>query len=442
MLPFPTDIFTEPDVSPNDLANLGPLRRLAGIWQADKGVDINPKAQGPERRVFREHIRMDPIDPQTNGPSSSTVCAITSTSTRLRKRLPFTIRSATGFGSLHDDSTGPGRARNRLREAGRQDNLRHGEARRCAVWHLLYRILGRGLPHDQLSLRHHLSDDGSWTYNIATELLVKGRDKPFDHHDTNTLKLVEAPTLNPLAAILNAGVKPHHVFQGNWRDAKTVPEVVRDLEQRFGLKRIVLVGDRGMATSQNIDQLKKGGHGYVVGRNRRRSGEVFDYIQSATGPWIECPVGISAGEKSTSPKTLVQEVTSNEPGVRVFVVHSDERLAYERAQRTKAQDRVRRRLEAQQQRVANGKLKAPEKIGAAAAILARNHGHRYYGWSCEDGVFRFFEHPVHFVRDASRSRPNASPPSCERSGSLPPSRQPRRSTTQPSCRDKPPGRHA
>jgi hypothetical protein len=139
---------------------------------------------------------------------------------------------------------------------------------------------------------------------------------------------------------------------------------------------------------------------YVVGRNRRRSAEVFDYIQSATRPWIECPVGITAREKSTSPKTLVQEVISNEPGVRVFVVQSDERLAYERAQRTKAQDRVRRRLEALQQRVANGKLKALENIGAAAAaILARNHGHRYYGWSCEDGAFRFFEHPVHFVRE-------------------------------------------
>src|SRR5712671_116684 len=50
------------------VANLGPLRHLAGVWQADKGVDINPKAQGPERRIFREHIRMDPIDPQTNGP--------------------------------------------------------------------------------------------------------------------------------------------------------------------------------------------------------------------------------------------------------------------------------------------------------------------------------------------------------------------------------------
>jgi hypothetical protein len=45
---------------------------------------------------------------------------------------------------------------------------------------------------------------------------------------------------------------------------------------------------------QNIDLLKKGGHGYVVGCNRRRSGKVFDYIQSATGPWIECPLGINA----------------------------------------------------------------------------------------------------------------------------------------------------
>ena len=69
MLPIPADIFTEPeDVSPDSLANLGPLRRLAGTWQADKGIDINPKAEGPERRTFIERIRMDPIDPQANGP--------------------------------------------------------------------------------------------------------------------------------------------------------------------------------------------------------------------------------------------------------------------------------------------------------------------------------------------------------------------------------------
>jgi transposase len=192
----------------------------------------------------------------------------------------------------------------------------------------------------------------------------------------------------------------HHVFEGNRRDAMTVSEVVIDLERRFGLNRIVFVGDRGMVTSQNLADLRGSGHGYIVGRNRRRSGEVFDYIQSASGPWIECPVGITAREKSPPPKTLVQEVSSKEPGVRVFVVHSEERLAFERTQRVKSMDRVRTRLEKLERRVAKGKLKAAEKVGAAAAkILARNHGHRYYGWSYEDGVFRFFEHPVHYTRE-------------------------------------------
>ena len=192
----------------------------------------------------------------------------------------------------------------------------------------------------------------------------------------------------------------HHVFEGNKRDAKTVPDVMGDLEQRFGLKRVVFIGDRGMVTSQNLDDLRTGGHGYIVGRNRRRSGEVFDYIQGATGEWTECPVGITAREKATPPKTLVQEVASNKPGVRVFVVHSDERAAFERAQRVKAMGRVRTRLEGLEERIKKGRLKAAEKVGAAAArILACNHGHRYYGWSYEGGVFRFFEHPVHFTRE-------------------------------------------
>ena len=46
------------------------------------------------------------------------------------------------------------------------------------------------------------NDDGSLTYLVETELLVKGRDIPFNHHDTNTLKLVGAPAPNPLAVIL------------------------------------------------------------------------------------------------------------------------------------------------------------------------------------------------------------------------------------------------
>ncbi len=49
MLPTPADIVTEPaGASPGGLANLGPLRRLAGTWQADKGIDVDPQANGPQ----------------------------------------------------------------------------------------------------------------------------------------------------------------------------------------------------------------------------------------------------------------------------------------------------------------------------------------------------------------------------------------------------------
>jgi len=194
----------------------------------------------------------------------------------------------------------------------------------------------------------------------------------------------------------------HHVFEGNKRDSVTVPQVLDDIQQRFGLRRVVFVGDRGMVTSDNIDLLRSREQGYVVGLNRRRRPEVLRYVARATGPWVDCPVGIVASERSEVPKTQVQEVTSDKPGVRVFVVHSDERLAYERAEREKAMARVEAALESLAQRVKTGKLKAPEKIGAAAArTLACNHGYRYYDWKLEDGRFTYFEHPVNLEREKS-----------------------------------------
>jgi hypothetical protein len=42
--------------------------------------------------------------------------------------------------------------------------------------------------------------------------------------------------------------------------------------------------------------------------------------------------------------------------------------------------------------VAAGKLKQPEKIGAAAErALQRSHGYRYYSWEVRQGRFRYFE---------------------------------------------------
>lgn len=210
----------------------------------------------------------------------------------------------------------------------------------------------------------------------------------------------------------------HHVFQGNWRDSTTVEKVLQDLQSRFGLRRVVFVGDRGMVTSGNLDGLRASGQGYLVGLKRRRQPEILRYLQSATGPWLECPAGISAREKSQVAKTLVQEVASGKAGVRVFVVHSEERLEYERGEREKAMQRVQEELEALQQRVSQGKLKAPEKIGAAASrVLSRHHGFRYYAWELKQGQFHYFEHPENLKQEKAlegkyliqSEEPNLSP---------------------------------
>ncbi len=47
------------------------------------------------------------------------------------------------------------------------------------------------------------------------------------------------------------------VYPGNTGDPKTVPDQVEALTKRFGLSRVVLVGDRGMLTQTQIDVLKK-----------------------------------------------------------------------------------------------------------------------------------------------------------------------------------------
>ena len=78
--------------------------------------------------------------------------------------------------------------------------------------------------------------------------------------------------------------------------------------------------------------------------------------------------------------------------MRVIIVDSDERRAYEEAMRGKSMERTREALEKLQRRVAAGKLKQPEKIGAAAErVLQRSHGCRYYTWDIHQGGFRYFE---------------------------------------------------
>jgi transposase len=194
----------------------------------------------------------------------------------------------------------------------------------------------------------------------------------------------------------------HHVWSGNRRDSTTVKEVIEDLAKRFMFRRMIFVGDRGMVTESNLKLLSESDeYGFLMGMTRRRNPEaetLIDRIDEAS--WIDCPAGINAREKKATPRTRVQEVACDREGVRVFVVDSDERRAYEERQRTKAMKRVGEALERIQARVTKGRLKQPEKIGAAVErALQKYHGYRYYGWELKDGNLEVFEHPVNLPRE-------------------------------------------
>ncbi len=194
----------------------------------------------------------------------------------------------------------------------------------------------------------------------------------------------------------------HHVWQGNQLDVTAVQSVIQDLMTRFQFARIIFVGDRGMVSENNLEAIRRDGHGYLVGLKRRRNAQLDAWLQTLDDTkWVDCPMGITAREKKTNPpRTRVQEVASGTPDQRVFVIDSDERLQYEQGKRQQAMERTRLKLEKVQTRVAKGTLTDPAQIGAAAERALRAHqGYRYYAWEIRDGAFVFFEHPVHLERE-------------------------------------------
>lgn len=207
---YPDDIFTEPaEVDPDTLANLGPLRRLAGVWEGLKGVDLNPKAEGPERRDFLERIELQPIDPQANGPQllyglryHIHIVASDEDATFHDQIGYWLYEPATGLilqsltiprgqaalavGAAADDGLG-------LRVRAERGGPGYGI---CSADFLEW-----AFRTDSYELDVRFEDNGDWSYVSTTMLQVRGRSAPFRHVDRNRLSKVAEARPNPLARI-------------------------------------------------------------------------------------------------------------------------------------------------------------------------------------------------------------------------------------------------
>jgi len=207
MNPFPEDIFTEPaDVDPDTLANLGPLRRLAGVWQGAKGVDLNPKAEGPERRQYIERIDMQPIDPQANGPQLFYGLRYHVHINTPEEDITFHDQvghwlwePATGLVlqslSIPRGQTALAAGRAKPDDTGLTVSAARGQTTYgiCSTDFLEY-----AFRTDAYRLDITFNADGGWSYVSDTTLAVRGRPEPFRHRDVNTLAKVSEPQPNPL----------------------------------------------------------------------------------------------------------------------------------------------------------------------------------------------------------------------------------------------------
>jgi hypothetical protein len=211
MNPFPTDIFTEPtSVDPDTLANLGPLRRLAGTWQAPKGIDLNPKAEGPEQRKYIETIAFEPIDPQANGPQLF-----------YGLRYHIHINTAEEDITFHDQvgywlwEPATGLVLQTLAIPRGQVALASGTAAPDADHFVLSAERGQtengicstafleyAFRTDRYQIEVRFNPDGTWSYVTETILTVRGQPEPFTHRDRNTLAKVKDPAPNPLKQLL------------------------------------------------------------------------------------------------------------------------------------------------------------------------------------------------------------------------------------------------
>ncbi len=208
MSEFPKDIYTEPrSIDFNTLENLGPLSKMAGIWEGERGLDIKPKAEGPKKQAYAERIELQPIDPQTNGP-----------------QLLYGLR-------YHVHVTKPEQVKTYHDQVGYwlwepatetiihiltiprgQTAMASGKASATAKEFELLAVQGSDtygicsapfLDHAfktvEFRIQVKINDDGTWSYDQDTVLKIQGQEELFHHRDRNTLHKIGEPTPNPLA---------------------------------------------------------------------------------------------------------------------------------------------------------------------------------------------------------------------------------------------------
>jgi len=211
MSELPGDIYTEPDnIDVATLANLGPLTALAGVWEGVRGIDVNPKPEGPRRQAYTEHIELQPIDPQANGPQL--LYGLRYHTRVVKPGEVETYHDQVGYwlwepateALIHTLTIPRGQVALATGKAARDARSFEVVATRGSTENGICSggFLEEAFRTIEFRLKVTVNSDTTWSYFEDTILMVKGLAEPFHHTDRNTLSKVGEPIPNPLARAL------------------------------------------------------------------------------------------------------------------------------------------------------------------------------------------------------------------------------------------------
>ena len=179
------------------------------------------------------------------------------------------------------------------------------------------------------------------------------------------------------------------VFEGNRHDHETLDAQLAKLSERFGLSRIVVVADRGMATKANLDALAEA--------------EGVGYITALEAPQVKRLVREGHFQPTLFDEHNLAEVESPDfPGERLVVCRNP-LVAGER--RRKREDLLRateRELAPIAERVAAGRLSDPGEIGVAVGeVVKRYRMRKHFRLEISERRFAFARRTEQIAEEAA-----------------------------------------
>jgi len=142
--------------------------------------------------------------------------------------------------------------------------------------------------------------------------------------------------------VLDSGGRPVfcEMWPGNTTDVKSLVPIVDRLRERFAIRDVTVVADRGMVSDETVAEVEKRGLGYILGARMRREKVVRDKVLADDTPFVEI-VGPRKHSKDPSP-LQVKEVEIG--GQRYVVCFNEEQARKDKADRAAILDGLAKQL--------------------------------------------------------------------------------------------------